>query len=150
MGTAPSAELLAKWNQREGALIATDPDRVPPLALPPEAEHAILGGLDRGEWGRVGGEAARTAPPRENGGNQDIKNLSKGTRVFRASSRTRQLKLSQLSSRLKKRSDPVGETSGMWTGAGVGCFRKSACVIGRCWKRSARIMRRGVALVQPC
>lgn len=55
---------------------------MPPLALPPEAEHAILGGLDRGEWGRVGGEAARTAPPRENGGNQDIKNLSKGTRVF--------------------------------------------------------------------
>jgi formamidase len=82
MGTAPSAELLAKWNKREGDLIATDPNRVPPLALPPEAEHAVLGGLDRGEWKRVGSEAARTAPPRENGGNQDIKNLSKGTRVF--------------------------------------------------------------------
>jgi len=27
-------------------------------------------------------EAARTAPPRENGGNQDIKNLSKGSRIF--------------------------------------------------------------------
>lgn len=27
-------------------------------------------------------EAARTAPPRENGGNQDIKNLTKGSRVF--------------------------------------------------------------------
>jgi formamidase len=82
MGTAPSPELLAKWNKREGDLIATDPNRVPPLALPPEAEHAVLGGLDRGEWQRVGSEAARTAPPRENGGNQDIKNLSKGTRVF--------------------------------------------------------------------
>lgn len=82
MGTAPSAELLAKWNKREGDLIATDPNRVPPLALPPEAEHAILGSLPRDQWGRVGGEAARTAPPRENGGNQDIKNLSKGTRVF--------------------------------------------------------------------
>ena len=34
-GTAPSAELLARWNERERALIATDPDRVPPLALPP-------------------------------------------------------------------------------------------------------------------
>ena len=34
MGTAPSAELLAKWNKREAALIATDPHRVPPLALP--------------------------------------------------------------------------------------------------------------------
>lgn len=82
MGTAPSAELLAKWNKREGDLIATDPHRVPPLALPPEAEHAVLGNLPRDQWGRVGGEAARTAPPRENGGNQDIKNLSKGTRVF--------------------------------------------------------------------
>ena len=30
----------------------------------------------------MAGEAARTAPPRENGGNQDIKNLTKGTRVF--------------------------------------------------------------------
>ena len=34
-GTAPSAELLAAWNAREQALIDTDPDRVPPLALPP-------------------------------------------------------------------------------------------------------------------
>ena len=47
MGTAPSAALLAKWNKREGDLIATDPHRVPPLALPPEAEHAVLGGLPR-------------------------------------------------------------------------------------------------------
>jgi hypothetical protein len=30
----------------------------------------------------VATEAARTAPPRENGGNQDSKNLTKGTRVF--------------------------------------------------------------------
>ena len=82
MGTAPSAQLLAKWNKREGDLIATNPNRVPPLALPPEAEHAVLGSLPESEWARVGGEGARTAPPRENGGNQDIKNLSKGTRVY--------------------------------------------------------------------
>lgn len=82
MGTAPSAELLAKWNRREGDLIATDPNRVPPLALPPNPEYAVLGSLPESEFGRVAGEAARTAPPRENGGNQDIKNLSKGTRVF--------------------------------------------------------------------
>src|SRR5699024_9133873 len=31
---------------------------------------------------RVAGEGARTAPPRENGGNQDIKNITKGTRIF--------------------------------------------------------------------
>lgn len=82
MGTAPSAQLLAKWNRREGALIATDPGRVPPLALPPEPEDAILGALSGDEFARVAAEAARTAPPRENGGNQDIKNLTKGTRVF--------------------------------------------------------------------
>ncbi|MDO5663016.1 MAG: acetamidase/formamidase family protein [Brachybacterium sp.] len=82
MGTAPSAELLQTWNAREGALIATDPQRVPPLALPPEPDAAVLGGVDSADVDRVAAEAARTAPPRENGGNQDIKNLSKGSRVF--------------------------------------------------------------------
>jgi formamidase len=82
MGTAPSAALLAKWNAREQALIDTDPDRVPPLALPPLPDSAILGSLSGEEFERVAAEAARTAPPRENGGNQDIKNFTKGTRVF--------------------------------------------------------------------
>lgn len=82
MGTAPSAELLAKWTARETALIATDPDRVPPLALPPLPQDAILGTLSGADHDRVAAEAARTAPPRENGGNQDIKNFTKGTRVF--------------------------------------------------------------------
>jgi formamidase len=82
MGTAPSAELLAKWNAREQALIDTDPDRVPPLALPPLPDSAILGSLSGEDFDRVAAEAARTAPPRENGGNQDIKNFTKGTRVF--------------------------------------------------------------------
>lgn len=82
MGTAPSKELLAKWNKREGDLISTDPDRLPPLALPPEPKDAILGYLDQKDHDRVAAEAARTAPPRENGGNQDIKNLGRGTRVF--------------------------------------------------------------------
>ena len=82
MGTAPSAELVKKWNKREGDLIATDPHRVPPLALPPESEGAILGGVPAGDFDRIAAEGARTAPPRENGGNQDIKNLSKGSRVF--------------------------------------------------------------------
>ncbi|WP_067813317.1 formamidase [Nocardia inohanensis] len=82
MGTAPSATLLSKWNAREGALIATDPLRVPPLALPPEPRDAILGALTGSEFDRAAAEAARTAPPRENGGNQDIKNLTRGSRVF--------------------------------------------------------------------
>ncbi|EID56470.1 formamidase [Saccharomonospora xinjiangensis] len=82
MGTAPSAELLARWNRREGDLIATNPSAVPPLALPPEPHNALLGSLSGAEFERVAAEAARTAPPRENGGNQDIKNLSRGSRVF--------------------------------------------------------------------
>jgi formamidase len=82
MGTAPSAALLNKWNQREGALIETNPRRVPPLALPPNPDSAILGTLKGADFDRVSREAARTAPPRENGGNQDIKNFTKGTRVF--------------------------------------------------------------------
>ncbi|MFI0421040.1 formamidase [Spongiactinospora sp. 9N601] len=82
MGTAPSAELLAKWNARESALRATDPNRVPPLSLPPEPQDAILGSVPASDFDRIAGEAARTAPPRENGGNQDIKNLTQGSRIF--------------------------------------------------------------------
>jgi len=82
MGTAPSRDLLATWNQREAELIATDPDAVPPLALPPEPRNALLGALDEEAAAAAAGEAARTAPPRENGGNQDIKNLSRGARIF--------------------------------------------------------------------
>src|SRR5690625_3532540 len=82
MSSAPTQELLNKWNQREGDLIATDPNRLPPLALSPEPDQAVLGSVPASDWDRVAGEAARTAPPRENGGNQDIKNLTKGTRVF--------------------------------------------------------------------
>ncbi|MBL1076645.1 acetamidase/formamidase family protein [Nocardia sp. 2] len=82
MGTASSADLLSTWNTREAALIATDPERVPPLALPPEPRDAILGSLAGPEYDRIAAEAARTAPPRENGGNQDIKNLTRGSRVF--------------------------------------------------------------------
>ena len=63
-------------------LIDTNPNRVPPLALPPLPDSAILGSLTGADFDRVAGEAARTAPPRENGGNQDIKNFTKGTRVF--------------------------------------------------------------------
>ncbi|QFQ03316.1 Acetamidase [Corynebacterium urogenitale] len=58
------------------------PNEEGPLALPPEPDGAILGSLSEEQFARVAAEAARTAPPRENGGNQDIKNLTKGTRVF--------------------------------------------------------------------
>ncbi|MGW5645624.1 formamidase [Saccharopolyspora sp. NPDC003752] len=82
MGTAPSADLLAKWNRREQALIDTDPDRVPPLALPPTEPGALAGQADGSEAQRIAREGARTVPARENGGNQDIKNFTRGSRVF--------------------------------------------------------------------
>ncbi|WP_182357299.1 formamidase [Tomitella gaofuii] len=82
MGTAPSAGMIGKWNAREAALIATDPDRLPPLALPPEPQDAVLTTLSGADFDRVAAEACRTAPPRENGGNMDIKNLTAGSRVF--------------------------------------------------------------------
>ncbi|MEA2288120.1 MAG: formamidase, partial [Solirubrobacteraceae bacterium] len=81
-GTAPSADLLAEWNRREQALIDKDPDRVPPLALPPIEEGILAGTLSGEEERRVGREGARTVPARENGGNHDIKNFTRGSRVF--------------------------------------------------------------------
>ncbi|PKW16943.1 formamidase [Saccharopolyspora spinosa] len=82
IGTAPSADLLAKWNRREQALIDTDPNRVPPLALPPTEPGALAGQADGSEAQRIAREGARTVPARENGGNQDIKNLTRGSRIF--------------------------------------------------------------------
>ncbi|MGE2835125.1 formamidase [Mycobacterium sp. SMC-4] len=82
MGTAPSSDLLAAWNKREAKLIATKPLRVPPLALPPMPKGALLGQASEDDVARLSLVAAQTAPPRENGGNQDIKNLTKGSRIF--------------------------------------------------------------------
>lgn len=82
IGCAPSHELLATWNKREAELVATDPNRVPALALLPTPTDAILGSLKGGEFDRVAQEACRTIPPREHGGNCDIENLSKGSKVY--------------------------------------------------------------------
>ncbi|MGV9595246.1 formamidase [Streptosporangium sandarakinum] len=81
-GTAPSEEMLTRWNRREQALIDTAPDRVPPLALPPLPDGALAGTATGELAARIVREGARTVPPRENGGNQDIKNLTRGARVF--------------------------------------------------------------------
>jgi formamidase len=81
-GTAPSAELLAEWNRREQALIDKDPNRVPPLALPPLEQGVLAGTLTGSELDKVGREGARTVPARENGGNHDIKNFTRGSRVY--------------------------------------------------------------------
>jgi formamidase len=79
---APSHELLGQWNERERALIDTNPDRVPELATEPKPQGALLGTLEGDDYQRAAEVAARTLPARENGGNCDIKNLSKGSRLY--------------------------------------------------------------------
>jgi formamidase len=81
-GTAPSARLLAEWNRREQLLIDQDPNRVPALALPPDESGALAGTMTGQDAQRIGREGARTVPGRENGGNMDIKNFTRGSRAF--------------------------------------------------------------------
>ena len=82
IGTLPSRELLDKWNAREGELIASNPDRVPPLAAAPNPQSAMMGKMSGAAAETAAREAARTVPPREHGGNCDIKNLSRGSRIY--------------------------------------------------------------------
>ena len=86
IGCAPSAALLAKWNTREKALVEKGgppwKPEIPALAELPNPKNAVLGKLVGAEYERVAVEAARTVPPREHGGNCDIKNLSKGSRIY--------------------------------------------------------------------
>ena len=82
IGCLPSKELLSTWNEREAALVSTDPDRVPPLAALPYADTALMGRMTGEAAKQAAMEGARTVPPREHGGNCDIKNLTRGSRVF--------------------------------------------------------------------
>jgi formamidase len=81
-GTAPSADLLAQWNRREQVLINQNPNRVPPLALPPNPQSVLAGKATGAVADRIAREGARTVPCRENGGNHDIKNFTRGARVY--------------------------------------------------------------------
>jgi formamidase len=67
---APSAEALAAWTAREQRVI----DRGG-FALPPDAAGAV-------PVGPCGLHGLRTLPPRENGGNFDVKQLTKGAKLF--------------------------------------------------------------------
>jgi len=82
IGCLPSKELLDTWNKREKELFDTDPDRTPPLCALPHAETAHMGRMTGSEAKEAAKEAARTVPPREHGGNCDIKNLTRGSKVY--------------------------------------------------------------------
>jgi hypothetical protein len=73
IGTAPSAELLATWNKREGALIEAHIDSVPPVAYGPLSTGAYVGQeLPDDVRAKIYREGARTVPGREHGGNCDV------------------------------------------------------------------------------
>lgn len=73
IGTAPSTELLATWNKREGELIEAHINSVPPVAFPPEPIGAYVGqDLDQKLREKIASEGARTIPGREHGGNCDV------------------------------------------------------------------------------
>jgi formamidase len=82
IGCLPSKEMLATWNKREKELFDTDPNRTPPLCALPYAPTAHMGGMKGSAAKDAAKEGARTVPPREHGGNCDIKNLSKGSKVY--------------------------------------------------------------------
>ncbi|KAJ9392081.1 hypothetical protein DTO063F5_840 [Paecilomyces variotii] len=83
LGCAPSAEILAEWNKREGELIATHSHLGRDVAKPPEPKYAHAGAATPEIKEKVAQEGARTIPGRpENGGNCDIKNLSRGSKVY--------------------------------------------------------------------
>src|SRR5829696_1382118 len=48
----------------------------------PYSPTSLQDALDGSEFDRVASEGARTVPPREHGGNSDIKNLTIGSRVY--------------------------------------------------------------------
>jgi formamidase len=82
IGTLPSKEMLETWNTREKELYDTEPDRVPALACMPFAETAHMGRMKPEDAKIAAAEGARTVPPREHGGNCDIKDLSRGSKVY--------------------------------------------------------------------
>jgi formamidase len=69
-GVAPSPDKLVEWTAREQRVV----DRGG-LAFPPDLQGAV----PQGPCGLAG---LRTLPPRENGGNFDVKQLTKGSKLF--------------------------------------------------------------------
>ena len=80
IGTLPDPKLLATWNEREQGLIDSDPTGG--LANPPFAGTAHCGKATGDLQAKIAAEGARTVPPREHGGNCDIKDLSRGSKIF--------------------------------------------------------------------
>src|SRR5262245_9539430 len=70
-GVAPSRQQVEAWARREGELMARGG-----TVFPPDADGAVPAS------GPAATQGLRTLPPRENGGNFDVKQLSKGARLL--------------------------------------------------------------------
>ncbi len=81
IGCLPDPKMLELWNTREQALIDSDP-ATSGLANPPFAGTAHMGKLTGEAKAKAAATGARTVPPREHGGNCDIKDLSRGSKIF--------------------------------------------------------------------
>lgn len=82
IGCLPDRKMLDLWNTRETKLFNTEPDRVPPLAALPNTQSAHMGAMKGEARDKAAAEGARTVPPREHGGNCDIKDLSRGCKIY--------------------------------------------------------------------
>src|SRR2546427_7834096 len=70
-GVAPSRQQVEAWTKREGELMARGG-----MVFPPDAGGAVA------TSGPAATHGLRTLPPRENGGNFDVKQLSKGAKLL--------------------------------------------------------------------
>ena len=68
--TSPSAQKLKEWTEREQRALEGGG-----FVLPPEPAGAVPGG-------QPASEGLRTLPPRENGGNFDVKQLTRGSKLL--------------------------------------------------------------------
>ncbi|MFC3694379.1 formamidase [Chenggangzhangella methanolivorans] len=82
IGCLPDPKLLKTWNDREIPFVEKHADRVPPVGTVPFAPTAHMGRLKGEGRDKAASEAARTVPPREHGGNCDIKDLSRGSKIY--------------------------------------------------------------------
>lgn len=82
IGCLPDRKMLDTWNTREKTLFDSDPTRVPGLANLPTTKAAHMGALKGEARDKAAAEGARTVPPREHGGNCDIKDLTRGSTVY--------------------------------------------------------------------
>jgi formamidase len=70
-GVAPSRQQVAAWTKREAEVSARGG-----MALAPDADGAVPA------TGAAATDGLRTLPPRENGGNFDVKQLTRGSKLF--------------------------------------------------------------------